>query len=222
MDEVLARLKSAIEQLDTAAITAARSEADARQAETHYREAGGGSDHPAVRGAVSESITAAEKAGKVARLLAETSGHLTAYVNTIVPGAAPTRKATDSAQPTGEELVSDTVSRTSTTPGIESYLNRLTRKADDLKDHAENATNTVQTFLQSLRDRHGPSGSQSTGTTVPTAPPVQPPAKIDAAETAGHIVVVGLAAGIVILKTTEVVDTWLARLKKREHQDRPE
>jgi hypothetical protein len=71
LDQIVTQLKAANEKLDTAASTATRAQADAQQAHTHYDNAGRGSTHPAIKGAKTESTTAAEKAGKVGRLLAE-------------------------------------------------------------------------------------------------------------------------------------------------------
>ncbi|GAB3812631.1 hypothetical protein [Micromonospora zhanjiangensis] len=217
MDEVLARLKAAIEDLDTAAVTATRAAADARQAEAHYREAGTGSDHRAAQGAVDESTTAAEKAGKVARLLAETGGHLIAYVNTIAPGAVPTDRGVESAVPTGEQLVTESVRRSDARAGFAGFLSKMTRNVEDIQDVGKSATEVAQTSYSILKDPTGPTGAKSTGTTTPTIRPANPPAKIEAAEAVGHLLAAGLVVAIAVHRSGQMIRREFARL--RSHAD---
>jgi hypothetical protein len=55
--------------------------------------------------AITASSEGAAKAGKVARLLAEASGHFAAYANEIAPGSASTNSQAAEAAPSGEQLV---------------------------------------------------------------------------------------------------------------------
>jgi hypothetical protein len=102
--EVVAQMRVVIEQLDSAVITCSRAQRDASQAETRYRDAGGGGGHPRLREAMAESRIAGDKAGKAARLLAEATNHFSTYLNIIAPGSVPDRRPSEAALPSGERI----------------------------------------------------------------------------------------------------------------------
>jgi hypothetical protein len=216
LDEVIRQLKAAIEKLDTAAITATRAQADALQAHTHYTDAGRGSNHPAIQAAQTESTTAAAKAGKVGRLLAETSTHLTTYVNTIAPGTIPTGQSTETTLPTGEQLVATAPSKGGK---AEAFLRRYVKKADDTEDNlheAENAVTTgVREIFQGAKDGPGSSGNV-TSTGQPTvATPVERP------QLEHPVTAVIMAAGAVVVGVRGLSNLIKKHREEKNDGDQP-
>ncbi|MGI5215586.1 hypothetical protein [Plantactinospora sp. CA-290183] len=218
--DVVAQLRAVLESLDAAAVTALRAQADADQAEAHFTEAAKGTDHPAIRQAITASHTASEKAARYARLLATANESLTAYINKIAPGSIPTHQAADSAAPSGEQLVTDTVERSNARRNIASYLSRMARDAENLQDTAKTSTEAVQQGVNIVRHSPSPPGLQQAGTGTPSAPVPASRPKIDAPEAAGNIVVVALISGIAIQRFSQTVSDTIARMKKRGHEDR--
>lgn len=107
LGEVLAHLRQLIGVADEAAVLAQRAQADAQEAQDAYVEAGIGSSRPDIRKANADARTAAEKAGKTARLLAEAASAFTDYINIIVPGTVSARHSAPEAMPTGERLAEE-------------------------------------------------------------------------------------------------------------------
>jgi hypothetical protein len=209
LDVVIARLKAAIEKLDTATITATRAQADAQQAHTHYADAGRGSTHPAIEGAKMESTTAAEKAGKVGRLLAETSTHLTAYVNTIAPGSISTGQS-GAAMPSGEQLVSEAERR-----GRRADIawRKQVKKAEDIEGNLQKAEDGAKEVIGFIKQKMSPPGGTSTGTVAepPALPPDRP--QIDHPVTAAV-----MAAGALAVVARSVWNHGKTR-RARKHDD---
>ncbi|MEV4755331.1 hypothetical protein AB0J86_09490 [Micromonospora sp. NPDC049559] len=220
IEEIVAQLRSATETLDAASVTALRAEADARQAQARFDEAGTGSGHRDITAAFTESRTAAEKAAKVGRLIAEATRHIATYANTINPGSMPGGQASELATPSGEQLLTEAVQRESARRNVGSFLGTLTRKVEDVQDHTQKTVAAIRKATEFIRGPDGPSGSVKAGTTTPTVgtPAGQSP-KIDAPEAAGHLVVVGLVAGVAIHRSYQSIRRGMSRLRKRERTD---
>jgi hypothetical protein len=77
--EVIAQLAQASTGLTSAAATALRAQQDAIEAHQALNKASTGTAAPAVTNATTEWKTAADKAGKVARLFLQAAAHLNAY-----------------------------------------------------------------------------------------------------------------------------------------------
>lgn len=88
--EVAAQLNAAIQRLDTLAVTATHAQEEIGQSHRRFAEISQGTDHQDCREAVTQSRTAADKAGRLGRLTSNAAGHLAAYANAIAPGAVPT------------------------------------------------------------------------------------------------------------------------------------
>jgi hypothetical protein len=174
--EVLAELRELIGTLDEAAGLASRAQVDAREAYGAYREAGTGSRRPDIVRAQVDARTAAEKAGKTARLLAEAASAFAEYVDVIAPGTVPPRHSAPEAMPSGEGLVED--ASHARTP-LHRYLAKAGVDADDTQEGiASTATNLaagVGAAKRVLRDQHGPFGSTTTTPRTPTENPESTP-----------------------------------------------
>ena len=194
--EVVVQLRSAIDQLDGLAVRATRAAEDVTQAHSRYVNIGKGSDHAKLRAAVTQSRTGADKAHRLARLCSDAARHVSAYLNVIVPGSVPQPTAAVSGPPSGEDLMADSDRRDLARDRTRGVLNRAVGKADELQEHAENAVDATQQLIRLSKDPKGPSGTQSTGTGTPVVPSPAPRPKIDSAEAAGNLVVVGLLAGM--------------------------
>ncbi|MFY1577901.1 hypothetical protein ACN26Z_23655 [Verrucosispora sp. WMMD703] len=212
--QVIAQLKSAMDQLDALAVRASRAATDVAEAHTRYTTVGTGSDHPALRAAVTHTRTGVDKAHRLARLSSEASRHLGTYLNVIAPGSVP-QQAIASGPPSGEDLLSDSDQRDLSRAKLRAFLNRPTRRADDVQDHVTTTADTIEHSISVFRDRSGPSGTHSTGTAAPTVPPASPRPKIDAAEAAGNLAVLGLLAGIAAQRTVTAISRRIARFRRR-------
>ena len=95
-------------------------------------------------------------------------------------------------------------------------LTRSVRKADELQEQAAKATDATQQLIKVFRNPKGPSGTQSTSTGTPTVPGPRPRSKIDGAEAAGNLVVVGLLAGVAAGQLATVTGKMIARFRRRE------
>ena len=210
LDQVIAQLTAAIEKLDTAAITAVRAQADAQQAHTHYTDAGRGSNHPAIQAAQTESTTAAAKAGKVARLLAETSTHLTAYGNTIAPGTIQAGRSAETATPTGEQLVSEAERR-----GRRADIawRKQAKNAEGIEGNLQKAEDGAKDVIGFIKHKLAPTGATSTGTVAGPPPPPPDRPQIDHPVTA-----VVMAAGALALVARSVWNHGKTR-QARKHDD---
>jgi hypothetical protein len=218
--EVVAQLQAAIEQLDAAAVTSMRAQADAEQATGHYTEAARGTEHADLRQAVSASQEAGAKSGRMARLLAQAAGHFATYVNTIAPGSIDARKAGEAAQLSGEDLVQDTVRRKDRQRRVDSYLGQAVRKSEDIQDKTKTGTSVTVRVLNALREEFGPQGTVSPGTwqdTTVTVPGAR--SKIDAPDTAGNLVIVGLMAGVALHRGFRRARRTIERLRDNDDQD---
>ncbi|WBB96921.1 MULTISPECIES: hypothetical protein [unclassified Solwaraspora] len=217
--EVIAQIARASTGLSSAAATALRAQQEVTDAHQSLSAASAGASARAVTNATTEWKTAADKAGKVARLLIEAAGHLNAYANRIAPGSAPTEPTL--AGPTGEELLADTTRRSESRRGVGSFLDRLARRTEDVQDTAKTTAELGDSGLNILRDlATPPPGSQSTtGTSAPTVAFTDTRPKLEAGDAAGHLVVAALIAGLAARRADRYIRQGLARLRQRERSD---
>ncbi|WP_406067033.1 hypothetical protein [Micromonospora sp. NBC_01638] len=221
LGDVVAQLRGAIDTLHSAAVVARRAQADAEEANAHYTRGAQGSGHPELTGAVTESKTAAEKAGRLARLISEAADRVGAYSNAVAPGSAPNTRPSDSATPSGEDLLAETVERESARKNVASFLSTMTRKAEDVQDNTQKSVAAAREAFTIIRGPQGPSGAQQAGTTAPTVGPTLGQRLInEAPDVAGHLVVVGLVASIAVHRSVQSIRKGIARLRDRERTDR--
>ncbi|MEV4494263.1 hypothetical protein AB0J84_00945 [Micromonospora arborensis] len=221
LGEVVAQLRSAIDTLRSAAVVAMRAQADAEEALAHYSQAARGSKHPQLTDAVTDSRTAAEKAGRLARLISEAADHIGAYSNAVAPGSAPTQQPTDAATPSGENLLTEAVERESARRNVASFLSTMTRKAEDVQDNTQKSVAAAREAFEIVRGPQGPSGAQQAGTTTPAVgSTVGQRVLNEAPDAAGHLVVVGLVASIALHRSVQSIRKGIARLRDRERTDR--
>ncbi|MEU0550839.1 hypothetical protein [Micromonospora sp. NPDC005979] len=221
LGEVVAQLRSAINSLRSAAVIASRAQADAEEALAHYSEAAQGSNHPQLTSALTESRTAAEKAGKLARLISEAADQVSSYSNAVAPGSAPTQQPSDSATPSGEDLLTEAVERESARKNVASFLSTMTRKAEDLQDNTQKSVAVVRKAFEIVRGPQGPAGAQQAGTTMPAVGPTVTQRLLnEAPDAAGHLVVVGLVASVALHRSVQSIRKGIARLRDRERTDR--
>jgi hypothetical protein len=220
--QVVMMLRAIIEDIDRAAVTAAHAQAEVTHAHATLTRVGQGSANRDIAAARRQTREAANRIGDGSALVSRASNDLTSYLNIVLPGAAPPRRAAESAAPTGEDLLDEGLRRSSEVPGMAGFVRRLASKAGDLQDQTKDTAQTVQAMVNVARGRHGPLGSQIPTTTPPATPPTQPVGRIDATEAAGNIVVVGLIAGVAVTRVAQVVNGWIARLREHEHEVRPE
>jgi hypothetical protein len=212
--QVVAQLRSAVDQLDALAVRATRAATDVTEAHTRYTAVGRGSQHPSLRAAVTHSRTGADKAHRLARLSSDAARHVGAYLDAIAPGSVP-RSAAAAGPPSGKELMADSDRRALRRAKMSGYLIRSVRRADDVQEHASAATDTMQQSISVFRDPRGPSGTHSTGTATPTVPSAPPRPKIDAAEAAGNLAVLGLLAGVAAHRIGTVIRQRIVRFRSR-------
>jgi hypothetical protein len=211
--QVIAQLKSAVNDLDGLAVRATRAATDLAEGNAIYAEVGTGTDHPTMRAAAMQSRVGADKAHRLARLSSNAARHVAAYLNVIAPGSA--TQPASAGPPSGEELLADSDHRDLGRAKLKGFLNRPARKADDVQDHASTTADTIEKWTSVFRDRNGPSGSHSTGTATPTAPAASPRPKIDAAEAAGNLAVLGILVGVAAHRVTAVINERIARFRRR-------
>jgi hypothetical protein len=160
LGEVLAEFRELIGVIDQASVLAQRAQADAQEAHGAYREAGTGSKRPDITRAQVDARTAAEKAGKTARLLAEAANAFADYVNIIAPGTAPARYSDPEATPSGESLAAETSSRRSR---LESLLAAMSVDADDKQEAVTTVTadlaSGARIAFRDISHAHGPRGA---------------------------------------------------------------
>ncbi|MEU4333816.1 hypothetical protein AB0F59_04220 [Micromonospora lupini] len=213
--QVVAQLRSTIDRLDALAVQANRAATDVAEGNARYAGVGRGTDHPKLRAAVSQSRTGADKAHRIARLSSDAARNVADFLNVIAPGSAPQSAAAASGPPSGEDLLADSDRRSLARAKARGWVNRSLRKADDLQEHAANATDKTQKLIKVFANPKGPSGTQSTGTGTPAVPGSAPRAKIDGAEAAGNLVVVGLLAGVAASRLATVTGKLIARFWRR-------
>ncbi|MEU7848839.1 hypothetical protein AB0B74_15965 [Micromonospora parva] len=157
--EVVAHLVAIQANLDSAAVTASRAQADAEQALAHLAEVRRGGTNQRLADAAADAEVARDKAGRYARHLADAARHISAYVNVIAPGAAPIDPSADASAPSGERLVTEAEVRGSK---ADILWRRQVQKADDTEDALKSSEGGANQFYKFLRQDNR--GGSSTGT----------------------------------------------------------
>jgi hypothetical protein len=202
---VVAQFRTVLGIIDETAVNAKRVQEKAEQAKAAYAEASQGTADRSMRKAVVDSRTAAEKAGKIARLLSEAAEHLTAYVNIIAPGTVPPRASAPEATPQGDQLSTAGLGQG---PLSAKLLGRTAaiRNADDGLQHAKRITTAIQ------------NATGSGGVTVPKSPePAIGAAKTEGAS-AGDALLAAFTLTLLGIKGTEAATR--IRNKVRGKKDR--
>jgi hypothetical protein len=212
---VLADFRELIGLIDEAAILALRTQTEAQDAHSAYREAGTGSRRPDIRKAQADARTAAEKAGKTARLLAEAANAFAEYVNIIAPGTVAARHSAPDATPSGDRLVGEAPDRGRR---IDMFIRKASGKADDLQDGttelAKSAADAARAAAQAIRGDHGPHGTM-TSTPADSEPPQGPSTGVPDNELAAALVVSALAGAV----AARAISRYVSRRTDRERGD---
>ncbi|WP_433391099.1 hypothetical protein [Micromonospora sp. KLBMP9576] len=207
--ELVAQLLAVRGKLDAAAVTALRARTDAEQALAHLTEAQRGSSDGRLRAAVADAEVARDKAGRYARLLAEAARHLTGYVNTIAPGAAPSGPAGHDASPSGDRLVTEAERRGRR---ADDAWRKQVRSADNTEDSLKNAETNAREVFKFFKQQQ--SGATS-GTTSQHPSPAQERPQVDNPVTA-----VVMAAGALAVTAKAMWKHGRARrARKRDDHD---
>ena len=204
VEDLLKGMRSLLGAIDKAVVLASRTQVDAQQAQGRYQQAATGTAHPVLVRAVAAARTAAEKAGRTARLLAKSADAYTAYVNKIAPGAAGATRSVPGAMPDGEAL---------TTPRTGGSLSRRlgqrikeTENSDDGLEHAAAIGNDVQSAF-------------GAGTVVPTRPPaVAFTSPFQERVSAGDALLAALTLAFVGIRAAEKVDSFVRRFVRGKRE----
>jgi hypothetical protein len=207
LQEVLAEMRELLTAIDEAAGKALHAQEDAREAHAQYVEATRGTSHPDAAKAVTNVHTAAQKAGKTARLLAEAANAYADYINTIAPGTVPARHSAPDAMPDGERLLAEADERGSR---ADAFWRRQAKKADDTQDSAENAEKGFRAYFTHQKNLQRPSG-----VTVASTAKAEYKAKDDGSEVDNPIA--ALAMGVA---SVAVAVKAYANHRKKQQQER--
>jgi hypothetical protein len=158
-----------------------RAQERAEEAYVAYREAGTGSSHPQIRKTVADARTAGEKAGEIARLLAEAANAYADHVNIIAPGTVPARSSASGAMSSGEEILSQAGEQ-----GAKKF-GRATRKLTDGAGELGDMAKDLVQFVERI-----PVGS--TGTVKPVTEVIPDEQAVSPNDLTGHLVVIGAIA----------------------------
>jgi hypothetical protein len=188
--DVLAQLRELLAVIDQAAVTAARAQTDAQEAQRAYHEAGTGTKNTHINQAITQARTAGEKTGKIARLLGEAASAYADYINTIAPGTLPARHSAPEAMPTGEQLLDEAEERGRRADAI---WRRQTKSADDMQDTLENAEKGARAFFSHHKDLQPPTGQTTASTGMPHVDSDHPRPDIDNPLAAIAMAAAGLA-----------------------------
>ncbi|MEO3923775.1 hypothetical protein ABGB07_07930 [Micromonosporaceae bacterium B7E4] len=168
---MVAQLGAVIERLHKEAVEAARTKAEAEQANREFAEVGRGTADRRIRAAITESRTASEKAGKVARLLSEAAAHFSAYINIIAPGAIHDRNLAQDALPDGERLVREAPSREARLARFHKKATQfLADKEGDIKNVEQLSRESISAFKDRIRPGDGQASVGTPSQTTPTQP----------------------------------------------------
>lgn len=194
MSEVVAQLRELITEIDKTAVMAMSAQEKAREACGSYQEAATGTDHPEMRSAVADARTAGEKAGKVARLLAEAANAFSDYLNEIAPGSAPSRRHAADVMPTGEDLWA-----AAREEGGGKKFGKFTRKLSNSASDLGGAAKNLVQFVERI-----PPGS--TGTVKPATEAIPDTPAASPSDLVGQLIVVGAIAAAVGQKIGKFVE----------------
>ncbi|MET7947568.1 hypothetical protein [Micromonospora sp. NPDC005324] len=205
---LVAQLLATREKLDDAAITALRARTDAEQAVTHLTAITRGSSDRRVSAAVADAEVARDKAGRYARLLADAARHITAYVNTIAPGAASSGPVGEDASPSGERLVTEAERR-----GRRADIawRKQVQKADTTEDSLKNAETSAKEVFKFFKQQKD---GGTSGTTSPRPTPAHDQPQVDNPVTAAV-----MAAGALAVTAKAVWNHGKARRARKRDED---
>jgi hypothetical protein len=206
--QIVQQLHTVITAADQAAVQAARAGTDALIAHTAYTKVGQGSNHPKLHQAVADARTAADKLGKVARLLADAADAFTDYVNAIAPGTAIARKALPTSTVSGEQLLDDTERRASRAAAA---WRRQITKADDGQDSISSTEDAARNILRGYKKMPDAPGSGTSNTQLPVWKPADRP-HVDNPITAVAMATAAMAVAVRGL--------WNTMKKRRERKDK--
>ncbi|GAB3972354.1 hypothetical protein V1634_07580 [Plantactinospora veratri] len=216
---VVAQFRAILGIIDEAAVGAARAQEEAEQSRAAYAEVSQGTADRLMRKAVEDSRTAAEKAGKTARLLSEAAEHFTTYVNIIAPGTVPPRSSAPEAMPEGERVVSDAMARRRRASG---FLDRTASRADDVKDTVAEITKAVEegtkVALKQIKGDRPPTGGTPSSTATTSAPQHAAGSSPPAHEAISALVVTALGAALVGRAGVDYIKKRLNRRKQDGNQ----
>lgn len=203
--DIIRRLGTVIGELDRVSMRTTAVQLDAGRAHECFVNAGVGSRHPYLETAKREAQTAAEKAGRVARLLAEAATALTTYAEHIAPGALASHASSPpTGLPSGDEVIKPDVRG----PAFRNLTRRL-----GFTPNSDDGMAGLRTLGNNAHDAARPGGHM-----VPRSP--QP--SYQAADTdrpkAGDVLIAAFVVALVGARAVEV----LARLRRKARSRDPE
>ncbi|MFV2105904.1 hypothetical protein [Micromonospora sp. LOL_015] len=201
MEQVIAQMRRAKDQLAEAAVTAMRAKADFDEAYKLYFQLSEGSANPNISRAASEAQTAAAKAGRYANLLDRAQRHYQAYFARVAPAAGFNEP---SGMPSGESLLSDSDRRRRRQ---DAFWNRQVQKADDIQDAFANAETHAKAIFKSLPEPPGATSSNPVK--------VEPAHGVDRVEVDNPITAAAMAAGAMAVAARSI---WQGAKKRRERK----
>jgi hypothetical protein len=189
--EVLQQLQEVVGRLDKAAVSAKGAEVDAQRASTLFGKAATGSTYPSGYIARQEAHTAADKAGKVGRLLSEAATAFAEYVSHIAPGTGVARVSASNSMPSGKQLLEPSGSGP-----LSSTLLGLVEEVPNADDGLEH----MHTLADQIQDAVRPGGQA-----VPRTPePVAGGSDIQGGH-AGDFLLATMTLAIMGIKSAEII-----------------
>ena len=205
MEQVLAQMRRAKDQLAEAAVTAMRAKVDFEEAYKLYSQLSEGSANPNISRAASEAQTAAAKAGRYANQLDRAQRHYQTYFAKVAPAVG---FGDPSGMPSGEQLMSDTERRASRR---NAFLRQQVRKADDTQDaitNIESGSKALAGYFKKLPDPPGATASNPVK--------VEPAPTTDRVDVDNPIAAVAMAAGALAI----AIKSTLNNVKKNRERKR--
>ncbi|MGW0435260.1 hypothetical protein ACWDV4_22315 [Micromonospora sp. NPDC003197] len=212
LEEVVAKLLAAHDQIAESAVTAMRAETDAVAAKALYEKAAKGSEHPKICAAITDIRTASEKSAKIGRLLEEARSDLAAYVNRIAPGSITEQQPDQAGLPTGEKIL-DEASRRARRADM-AWRKQL-EKAGDYQDSLKQAEKGAKATFDFFKSSPPP------GSTSIRREPSQPafeqsrPSQLDSPITAAI-----MTTGALALVAKATWDSIRARRERKQDDDK--
>ncbi len=199
MEEVIAQFRKLLGVIDETAVNAKRAQEDAERARSAYVEASRGTSDQLMGKAVVNSRTAAEKAGKTARLLSEAADHFATYINIIAPGTVPPRMSAPEATPSGEQVAEEaTQSLNPQLPQPDHQEGRRPCRCHQHNDEGHGGQREGSRASNPLTPPpHPPGISPGTTTTSQTATPATPGQSSSVADGASAVTIALLGAAVV-------------------------
>jgi hypothetical protein len=205
MEQVIAQMRRAKEQLAEASVAAVRAKADFEEAYKLYFELSEGSANPNIRRAASEAQTAAAKAGRYANLLDRAQRHYQTYFAKVAPAVG---FGDPSGMPSGDKLVSDTERRASRR---NAFLRQQVRKADDTQDAIKNVETGSKALAEYFKKLPEPPG-----TTASNPVKAEPAPTVDRVDVDNPVTALAMAAGALAIALKSSFDS----IKKNRERKR--